>query len=375
MSDNFLIRDVFAPEVVKKVAQDIKKVYKPFDVQSFLNTILPGIEEHTYSERKHNITQALISYLPYDFQSAVEILMEVCPPPYSEGFEEGSMDRFYISTFTAYVGLKGLDDYDLSMKALYRFTRSFTSEWDIRPFLLKYPERTFKQLKLWVKDEDQHVRRLVSEGSRPNLPWGKKLKFVDENPEETTLPLLSLLQDDPSEYVRRSVANHINDLSKNNADLVVKHLRQWKKQNASPEKDQMINHALRTLIKEGHPGALALIGYDDDFDLEVEITKFTNEVPFTRKFEFEFSVKNKRKVSKKLLIDFIIGFQKKDGSIKDKVFKLKKTTIAGLDTVVLRKFHSFKPITTRVYHPGRHELKIQINGKIVSKTSFMLLKS
>lgn len=374
MADPFLIRDVFSADVVKLIANNIENEYPSFDKKGFLQSILPGISNQTYSERKESITTSLINYLPDDYLAAVNLLLKITPSPYKGEADSDMVGRFYISTFTAYISKKGLDDYDISINALYEMTKSFTAEWDIRPFLLKYPEKTFDILKKWTKDENMHVRRLVSEGSRPNLPWGKKLKFIDENPEATTLPILSLLQDDTSEYVRRSVANHLNDLTKNNGDLVVKHLEQWRKKKSTPEKERLINHALRTLIKKGHRGALAMIGYDDDFDIDIQMTSFTKEVKWNGKFDFEFSIKNNKDCNQKLLIDFIIGFQKKDGKISDKVFKLKKVEILPGQVERFKKGHSFKPITTRVYHPGKHNLSIQINGRIVFKQSFMLQK-
>ena len=327
MSETFLIRDVFGPEVVNKIANDLKKEYKSFNKKGFLNATLLELSEQTYSERKESITDALIHYLSDNYEDSVNLLLKICPPPYDGEATSDTLGRFYISTFTAFIGRMGLEYYDISLNALYQMTKSFTSEWDIRPFLLKYPKRTLTLLKEWAHDENLHVRRLVSEGSRPNLPWGKKLKFVDEDPENTTLPILALLQDDPSEYVRRSVANHLNDLTRNNGDLIVKHLIQWRKNNSSPEKDKLINHALRTLIKKGHKGALALIGFSDDIDLTIKLEKLTQTVKWGGKLEFEFSLRNNKRTAQKLLIDFIIGFQKKDGKINNKVFKLKKSRI------------------------------------------------
>ncbi len=374
MAESFLIRDVFGPNVVRKIADDIKNQYKPFDKKGFLTSILPKLDEQTYGERKESITDALIAYLPKNFEDSVKLLLKITPPPYKGEATSDTLGRFYLSTFTAYVAKMGLDSYDISLNALYEMTKSFTSEWDIRPFLLKYPDKTLGCLKEWVKDKNMHVRRLVSEGSRPNLPWGKKLKFIDENPENTTLPILSLLQDDDAEYVRRSVANHLNDLAKNNADLVVKTLTLWQKNNLTPEKEKMIHHALRTLVKQGHSGALALIGYGNDIDIDINIKSIIPNVKWGEKFEFEFSLKNNKKTAQRLLIDFIIGFQKKEGKINNKVFKLKKIELPPNSEITIRKSHSFKPITTRIYYPGLHILHIQVNGQIMSETSFMLLK-
>jgi len=375
MSEPFLIRDVYSLEVVKKIATDIKNVYASFDQKGFLDVVLPEIPTQTYSERKENITNGLIRYLPKDYKKSIDILLKVTPPPYIGDADSDMVGRFYIATFTSYVSQKGLDSYDISVNALYEMTKSFTAEWDIRPFLLQYPDRTLTLMKKWAKDKNIHVRRLVSEGSRPNLPWGKKLKFVDEDPKHTTLPLLSLLQDDDSEYVRRSVANHLNDLSKNNGDIVVNLLTQWRAKKSTPDKERMINHALRTLVKQGHQGALSLIGFKADFDLDIELNSIIKEVNWNGKFEFKYLLKNKKKVDQKLLIDFIIGFQKKDGKISNKVFKLKKTNLAANGEIEIAKGHSFKPIITRVYYPGKHLLYLQVNGKIVAEQTFMLLNA
>jgi len=374
MAENFLIRDFFGPNIVRKIARDLRKEYVSFDEKGFLNDILTNLEQQTYSERKESITQGLIDYLPSNYEESVDILLKVTPPPYDDEATSDAMDRFYVSTFTAYIGKMGLDSYEISVNALYEMTKSFTAEWDIRPFLLKYPERTLALLKEWTKDKNMHIRRLVSEGSRPNLPWGKKLKFIDEDPKGTTLPLLDLLQNDKEEYVRRSVANHLNDLAKNNGDLVVEVLTEWKNNNLTAGKEKMIHHALRTLIKRGHKGALALIGYGDDIDIDIEFLAFTEKVNWAEKFEFEFSLKNRTKSAQKLLVDFVIGFQKKDGKISNKVFKLKKLELEANSKATFRKSFSFKPITTRVYYPGKHIFQLQVNGQIITERPFMLLK-
>ncbi|MDF1696649.1 MAG: DNA alkylation repair protein [Saprospiraceae bacterium] len=375
MSEPFLIRDVYSKQIVEKIASTIKSVYTSFNQKGFLDAIIPHLQEQTYSERKSSITKALINYLPADYEESVDILLKVLPPPYIEDTIQGTVDRFYVSTFTAYIGIKGLDHFECSMQALYEMTKCFTAEWDIRPFLLRYPTQTLAQLKKWAKDKNPHVRRFVSEGSRPNLPWGKKLKFIDANPAETTLPILKILQDDTSEYVRRSVANHLNDLSKNNPDLVVNVLGRWKTKNLSTDKKRMIHHALRTLIKQGHQGALAIIGYDDDFELDISCLTFKDKVKWKDNFSFEYTVKNKRATSKKLLIDYGIGFQKKDGRIATKIFKLKKIEIGPHASISRSKSFSFKPITTRTYYPGEHHFQLQINGKIVATNTFELLKT
>lgn len=373
MSESNLIRDFLSPEVVRAIATKIKSKLQNFDQVGFQDDILSILDEQTYSERKENITNALIKYLPQDFEQSVGILLSILPPAYDSDVLDSTVQRFYLVTYTNYISVQGMNHYDISMNALYEITKRFTSEWDIRPFLLQYPKKSFALLAKWVKDDNAHIRRLVSEGSRPNLPWGKKLKFVAENPEGTTLPLLSMLQNDDSEYVRRSIANHLNDIAKYKPDLVVDTLASWKNNKSTPEKDRLINHALRSLIKDGHNGALALIGYDDDFDITLKFTKVTKEVAWGDNLEFEFTITNNRQDNKKLLIDYVIGYQKKSGTIADKVFKLKKVELASSAEIKFSKKQSFKPISTRVYYPGAHKISIQVNGQLITTIDFTLL--
>lgn len=373
MSDSLLIRDFFNPKVITELAVKIHSLYSDFDQKGFLFDTLTNLEIQTYSERKNSITDALIKHLPEDYETSVKIILNTLPPEYETDILEATTNRFYITALSGYISNKGLNHFDLSMKALYKITKCFTSEFDIRLFILKYPEESLSLLKKWAKDSNPHVRRLVSEGSRPNLPWGKKLHFVVEDPENTTIPLLALLQDDPSEYVRRSVANHLNDFAKTHADTVVKHLNIWQKKKPTKDKDRMISHALRTLIKNGHKGALALIGYDDDFDLSLDFQSYTKDVPWGGIFDFSFSIKNNRTTSKNLIVDYILGFQKKGGKISDKVFKLKKLEIGGSESISVAKKQSFKAISTRVYYPGKHTLAVQVNGVILGKVEFLVL--
>lgn len=373
MSDSFLIRDFFSPAIVRKIAKDIKTIFPTFDGEGFISSILKNLASQTYSERKDSIKNTLTTYLPGDYNRSLKFLLKALPPPYGSEVLTDTLDRFYVSAYTAYISQNGLDNFDESMEALYIITKSFTSEWDIRPFLIKDPKKGFQYLKKWVKDDNPHVRRLVSEGSRPNLPWGKKLKLVVDDPQNTSIPLLRQLYNDPSEYVRRSVANHLNDLTKTHPDLVVDELQTWKGKNPSKEKMKLINHALRTLIKQGHSNALELIGFTKLRNVITQIDDYSKEVGNGSKLEFTFSIHNKGDRKAKILVDYIIGFQKKDGSISHKVFKLKKLVLESGASISITKSQSFKPITTRAYYPGKHTLTLQLNGVKTEHIEFKYL--
>jgi 3-methyladenine DNA glycosylase AlkC len=267
-----------------------------------------------------------------------------------------------------------LDDFDAAMLTLREITIRFTSEFAIRRFLRERPEATFAQLAKWVHHPNDHVRRLVSEGSRPLLPWGGHLTAVIKNP-SLTLPLLDQLHADPSEYVRKSVANHLNDFSKSHPDLVLKTLRRWKKAR-HPDFGRLANRAARTLIKQGHPETLAFFGYDVNHSLSVSHFSITPEqVSLGEAVKFRFVVKNRDSKPQALLFDYAIHHRKKDGRLTAKVFKGRKTIVPPNGTWEVEGQHPLRVITTRAYHPGLHRFEILLNGQSAGILDFELQTS
>ena len=371
MSDNFQIRDVFNPDAVNAMAGRLKKAWPSFKQKKFTEYINPKLPGLTYSERLKFITSALEKYLPNDFPKAVKILLAAQLLPYRSDVLENANERFITVCQTAYISRRGLDYFDISMNALYEMTQRMSAEWDIRIFLEKYPEKTMAVLKKWATDENPHVRRLVSEGSRPFLPWGKRLNRFKENP-QLTIELLELLKNDPSEYVRRSVANHLNDHAKNHPDLVVKTLKKWKREHPHKDMERLIKHATRTLVKNGHAGALELIGFKKGAKVNVENFEVDKKIKIGDYLYFSFDVVSASSNQQKIVIDYLVYFKKSNGSWSPKVFKLTEKEIAGGQTISLKKRHSFKVITTRVYYSGRHKLAVQINGEEKALAEFIL---
>ena len=374
MAENFQIRDVFNERVVNSLSDRIKNAWKKFDKINFRHEINPALPELTYSERLKHISHILEKYLPENFPDAVSILLKAQLPPY-ENDELGNVyDRFITVPQTSFVSRCGLAYYDISIHALYEMTQRFSAEWDIRPFIIAYPEKTMGILKQWAKDKNPHVRRLVSEGSRPFLPWGKRLNQFVKDP-YPTLELLELLKNDPSEYVRRSVANHFNDHAKNHPDLVVDTLKRWAKEIPNnKDLERQIKHATRTLVKNGHPGALELIGFKRGAKAKVENLKSDKKIKIGDHLNFSFNVVGHAKKPEKLAIDYVVYFNKANGTLAPKVFKMTTKEIKPNESINLKKRHSFKIITTRVYYPGKHALAIQVNGEEKAKTNFELTK-
>lgn len=371
MAETFQIRDVFNPRTVTELGERLKKAWNKFDQKNFCETVISKLPEQTYSERWKHIAELLKTYLPDDFPQAVDILLKAQLPKYESDVLENTNDRFITVPLTAYISQNGLEYYDLSMQALYEMTQRLTAEWDIRIFIEKYPKKTMALLKKWAKDENPHVRRLVSEGSRPYLPWGKKLTAFEANP-KPTLELLEILRNDPSEYVRRSVANHLNDHSKKHPDIVVKTLARWKKEFPHKNMERLIKHATRTLIKNGDSGALELLGFKKGAKVKVENLKVPKKVAIGDTLIFSFDLISTGKEIQPIVIDYVIHFQKADGSLSPKVFKLSTKKIKPEEVISFEKKQSFKIITTRKYHTGKHALGIQVNGEEKEKVEFLL---
>ncbi|MCB0663103.1 MAG: DNA alkylation repair protein [Saprospiraceae bacterium] len=371
MAENFELRDFYNPGTITILADSLKEVYPDFPHESFLKRVIPALPPLGLLERSNVICDAFEALLPDDFKNTSDILVKNVQQSLPlEG--EGAVNGFMVLPHTQYIARNGLDYFDISMRALYELTKKFTSEFAIRPFLIHRTEETLAVLKKWATDENEHVRRLVSEGTRPLLPWGMKLKNFEQDPSHC-FNLLEHLKDDPSLYVRKSVANHLNDHSKKHPDKVVALLTSWNKGNPSKGTQWITRHALRSLIKQGHTGAMVLQGFGspekvlmDDF----EIT--TPEVNFGETLNFGFSIFSKEKKPIKLVVDYILYFKKANGALAPKVFKLKEMMLEPSTKNTIRKNHPIRPITTRKYYPGMQEIGIQINGREFARKSFLL---
>jgi 3-methyladenine DNA glycosylase AlkC len=294
--------------------------------------------------------------------------LKALPPEIIEN-EITGYGGFITMPMNDFVAKYGLEHYNISMQALYQMTKRFTAEGAIRPFIVKYPKRTLAILSKWAEDKSCHVRRLVSEGTRPRLPWTMQLKPFIEDP-RPILPLLEKLKCDPELMVRRSVANNLNDIAKDNPDLVVKTLRRWK--TIEDEGTQwLIRHAARTLVKQGNKDILTILGYSPNVDISVSKIKLDKSiVKMGGDFNFSLEIKSTSRQTQTLMIDYIIHHIRAHGKLTPKVFKLTRKTLAPGQIFKITKAHSFRPISTRKYYAGNHALEIQVNGIIYEKTNF-----
>ncbi|TIH38629.1 DNA alkylation repair protein [Subtercola vilae] len=261
--------------------------------------------------------------------------------------------------------------FDAAMVLLADLTPRLTAEFAIRPLLEADLGRALPIIRSWSQSPNEHVRRLASEGTRAFLPWAKRVQALLAQP-ESTLPIITALYRDESEYVRRSVANHLNDLSRQNPDLAARVAAEWMH---SPDQNtpKLVRHAMRSLIKKGHPAALALFGFAEAHGVEVSgLTLGASAVAVGGELPFTVTLTNPTAAPVKLVVDYIVHHRKANGSQTAKVFKLQALTLDALQSVTLTRRHSFKRITTRVYHSGAHAIEVQVNGSASGRSAFTL---
>lgn len=374
MSEPF--KNVFNAHAIKMMAINFARHSETFDANGFEAMACQGLEQLELKERSDQITAAMKAHLPEDFELAANILLSSLLPV-AENHESSDLQSseegvcsWAIMPMAHYVALQGQAHHVLSMALLNAMTRRFTAEFAIRFFLIEAQTETLAVLRQWINDPDRHVRRLVSEGTRSRLPWGMQLPAFIKDP-AAVIELLERLKDDKDQYVRRSVANNLNDIAKDHPDLVVGIARRWMK-DASDDRIKLIRHACRTLFKQGNAEVLAVFGFTPPKLESVCLDIHTPTVLVGGVLEFSLSMAAASEQEQPLMIDYIVHHQKKNGSTTPKVFKWKKLTLKKGKALESSKKHSFKVITTRVYYPGLHALEIVVNGVSIAKSEFYL---
>jgi 3-methyladenine DNA glycosylase AlkC len=364
-----LFKDQLAGPEVERIALAIKSVEPGFPRHEFVALATDGLTELELKNRVRHIIDALHRSLPEDFREAATILRQL-PDLSKRGESEDVFRGFSAWPLIDYVGVAGTGHPDVALPLLKQLTPLFSAEFAIRPFLDEDLRSTIAYLSGWATDPDHHVRRLVSEGCRPRLPWGVQLKQLIADP-RPILPLLEALKDDTSEYVRRSVANNLNDIAKDHPDLIVSICERWYV-GASASRKRLIRHALRTLIKDGHPSVFPLLGFTAEPSLGVGIIKLDQDrIELGEDLRFELDLTSLVD-QQHFVVDFAVHFVKANGDTVPKVFKLKNVKADAGERVVIKKKHPIKPITTRRYYSGVHHLAVHVNGREIARTSFVL---
>ena len=369
----FLLKDMlFNKEKVTRLALEIKTVYPRFDTAGFTKKVVTAFPEQELMERLGGIREGLEIFLPSNYKEALAIILAALPPELDTKNTDNDFGEFIYAPYSYFVARNGCTKKHLSvsLKALEEITKRFSAEVSLRDFLNMFSDETLKAAEKWTKHKNYHVRRLASEGTRPNLPWAKKVSIEAKK----TVPILDTLYADKTRYVTRSVANHLNDLSKKDTALVVATLKRWKKENKQIESELLYitKHALRTAIKRGDSDALQLLGFSIPQVTVSAVALEKTKVQVGGALGFSFSITAAATKSQTLLIDYLIYFRKANGTLSPKIFKLTSKNLAPGEILTLSKVHALKPMTTRTLYSGEHILEIQINGQSFAKTPFEL---
>lgn len=364
------LKNSYGPDRAERVGEMIAAVHPEFDRERFLDAALEGWDALELTERGRRIASALAATLPANRARAIEILIDSLGPPIPSS-ELTGMDSFLYMPHGYFVAEHGLDCFEVSMRALREITRRFTSEFAIRPFLERHPERTLERLRVWAGDPDVHVRRLVSEGTRPRLPWAPRLREFQRDP-APVLELLELLKDDPEEYVRRSVANNLNDISKDHPGRVVEVADRWWR-GGSRDRRRLVRHALRTRIKKADSAALAVLGYEASSPVRVGEVCCTPERPsIGGRVRIEAEIHNPAEEPGGALVDLRVHFVKASGERSPRVFKGAELDLGPGERRRVRKTISLAQHSTRTHYPGEHLVEVLLNGVSLPGASFVL---
>jgi 3-methyladenine DNA glycosylase AlkC len=363
-----LMKDGLNSNAIQRIGKSLEKVVPGFNAKRFHKNTLQGIDELELKQRVHHIIHHLHQEFSHPYKKLSRYLQDL-PQVWDAGNPDDNKAMFAAWPVIDYVAAHGLAHPTESLKTLEKLTSLFSAEFSIRPFIQHHYQQTYNQLLVWCDDDSEHVRRLASEGSRPRLPWGMRLPQFIQDP----TPLRAILQklnQDESLYVRRSVANNINDISKDNPDWAIGLCEEFLS-NQNDKTEWIVKHALRSLIKSGDQRVFPLLGYSKNAKVGIKNFELAKKI-ISVGDSLEFSFRLEADKTQQLVVDYLIYFMKANGNLAAKVFKLKNVELKKGMEILFEKKHSFKPITTRSYYSGLHQLAIQVNGKEIGRQDFML---
>lgn len=365
---------------IEHAARQLQRAWPAFAAPAFKRQASAGLDVLEMKARAMQIADALQAHLPADFEHAAAVVeASLAPPiepdaPASADSGDAGLAGWVVWSLGEWVARQAAADearLPRALQCLHALTQRFSAEFAIRPLLRDHPEAVLATLMTWTGDPSAHVRRLASEGSRPRLPWGLRLQALVDDP-RPTLPLLLALQDDPSEYVRRSVANHLNDIAKDHPGLVADWL-DTHLPGASAERRALLRHACRTLIKQGDPRVLQAWGVGGGLQGRATLSLVpTAPLTLGQSLQLDLTLQSTSQHPQDLVVDYAVHHVKANGSTSPKVFKGWSLSLAPGETRRLLKQHAVRPITTRRYHAGWHRLTVQVNGQTVAEGGFEL---
>jgi 3-methyladenine DNA glycosylase AlkC len=355
------LKEIFDRTRLQHIASETAAICQSFDAERFMALATENLDELGIMQRMRQTATSIHSTLDLDFPEAIDVLTALAPR-IKHGFAS--------ITLPEYVALYGQKHFDISMKALEYFTQFGSAEFAIRHFLASDFERTLAVMRGWAEDENEHVRRLASEGSRPRLPWSFQLRNLIADPSPTA-PILDALKNDPSLYVRKSVANHLNDITKDHPQFVIDRISKW------PMDDKhtawIVRHALRTLIKKGDPHALGLIGTTGKAMVRIEgFSVSPASISLGERITLEARIASTSETAQQLVIDYAVHYVKKSGAASRKVFKLKEIVLPPSASQNLSINQMIRDFTTRTHNAGHHKIELIVNGETLGESGFDL---
>lgn len=353
-----LLKDLYSPAFYASFTNVLAQVLTSLDKERFIN----GIYDETFNDkelkdRMRHTSAVLHQFLPKDFALAAKLIKQLIIQLRNNNIKESSLEYMFLPD---YIETYGLNDFDSAVKAIEFVTQFSSCEFAVRPFILKYGNRMLQQMLTWSLHENEKVRRLASEGARPRLPWAMAIPALKKDP-MPILPILENLKNDPSAFVRRSVANNLNDIAKDHPDVVIDIASKWK--GISKETDAIIKHGCRTLLKQGHTAILKHYGLQSENIALYDFTIVTPKVTVGDSLVFSFSLTNENKVAQTIRLEYAVYFKRQNGQLTKKVFKISERIYQPNEKTIVQRRQSFKPITTRKYYAGQHQLSIIINGE------------
>lgn len=362
---------LFNEAKVEALASEIQTVYPTFAKTDFVKRVVSAFPNQELMERIFGIRDSLFVYLPREYEQALTVILAALPPPLTNDKRDDDFGDFIYAPYSYYVAAYGCtqEHFTASLAALAEITKRFSAEAALRDFINLFPNETLSVVSQFAKSSEYHVRRLASEGTRPALPWAKKITYdIDK-----TFPILDVLHADKTRYVTRSVANHLNDVSKFDPDRVLQALARWKKQKRQTpaELTFITKHALRTLVKAGDQRALALLGYGTTLATATLELAATNIIVGSA-VSFVVTLENQSLHEAELLVHYVIHFKKANGTLSPKVFLAKKLKLAPGEKLTFKKSHALKLMTTRVLYAGQQQLELRVNGVSVAQKNFTL---
>ena len=360
-----LLKNMFNEKYLRDIALDIKEVYNLFQVEEFIESTLDETwDTLELKARIRQITLNLGKFLPSDYKEAILIIDKVI-------VKQGSWLDGFCMFFPDFVEVFGQDEanWDISIAALERYTPYASAEFAVRPFIINHEEAMMEQMYAWSGSGNEHVRRLASEGCRPALPWGQALTKYKKDP-APILPILEKLKADSSLYVRKSVANNLNDISKTHPELVVQLAKKWYGKNDNT--DWIIKHGCRTLLKKGNSEALAIFGFCNGESIDILDFKIDSKsIAIGDSFNFSFTISTKEVV--KVRLEYGIDFVKSNGKQSRKIFQISEIMLKAKEVKNYTKNHSFADLSTIKHYPGTHGIALIVNGVEQGRLDFELV--